>query len=167
MKVVFLVGERALRERYAKCIESADVEIEAYPTAAKALVKLETRPYDLVAIHWKAYPGFASGDPRIDELAELIPATKLNQNVLYWEVALCVIDALRAEDSPNQATPVIAILPVLGRGGYGTGDDLTIDSVESDIAARQPAQVVYGTSASDFANAASRYLGREKDPPLT
>jgi hypothetical protein len=158
MKVAFLIGEQALRRKLAGLIGPADVTVKEYPTAAKALTKLVEEGYDLIVIHWKVYPGFGSGDKRIDELAGMIPGVKLNRNVLYWEVALRVIDAIRAEGSVNRATPVIVILPKLGPSGPGTGDQLTKESVQSDIAARQPAEAVYGSSAVEFSKAFARHL---------
>ena len=156
MKVAFLIGEEALRKKLAKCIGPDNLTLEEYPTATKALTAFSSEQYDLIVIHWKVYPGFGSGDPRIDELAELIPNIELNANVFYWEVGLRVIDAIRAEDTPNQATPVIAIFPDLGRAGFGAGDELNRESIESDIASRQPAEAIYGSSEADFTNAVTR-----------
>lgn len=158
MKVAFLVGERALCARLVGCVASEDVTVKEYPTAAKALTKLETERYDLIVIHWKVFPGLGSGDPSIDELADLIPMAEMNRNVLYWEVTLRVMDAIRAEDSSNRATPVIVVLPELGPAGFGIGDELTRESVESDLTPRQPAEAVYGTSAVAFSEAAARFL---------
>lgn len=158
MKIAFLINERALRDKLARTFEGGEAVIEEYSTAAKALAKLATNPYDLVVLHWKVHPGLGSGDSRIDELADLIPLAKLNRNVLYWEVGLRVIDAMREKDSPNRATPVIVIFPDLGPAAFDTGDDLTRESVEADLAGRQPAEAVYWSSAAEFVKAVGRHL---------
>ena len=159
MQAAFLINERALRARLAKCLEPAGVSVDHFPTAGKALKGLTSTAYDLVVIHWKAHPGLVSDDPRINELADLIPKTELNTNMLYWEVGLRVMDAMRAEEAPNVKTPIIAILPpVLARAGFASGDELTADAVTSDLAARQPTAAVYGPSADAFLEAAKRFL---------
>ena len=138
MRIAFLINERALRAKFAKCVHSSGVTIDEYSTAAKALGKLSTNRYDLIVIHWKVHPGLGSGDPRIDELAMMIPNSKLNRNVFYWEVGMRVLDTAHAEDSANRETPAILLLPELDRPVFAD-DQLTKESVESDIAARQPA----------------------------
>ena len=159
MSLALLANERALRAKLAKCITGVtEVAVEEYPTAAKALAKLSAKHYDLVALHWQVYPGLGSGDSHIDQLASLIPHAKLNRNLLYWEVGLRVIDMIREEDCPNRTTPVVVMLPELGRSVFCEPDVLTRDAVERAIAARQPAEAVYGPSPDRFAKAVARQL---------
>jgi len=162
MKAAFLIGERALRVRYAKCLESADAVIDEFPTASKALTELERERYDLVVIHWKVFPGFGSGDERIDELASLLPDTEFNRNLFYWEVGLRVIDLMRDEESPNLITPVVAVFPNLQESGFGIGDQLTRESVRSDIDSRRPARAVFGPSITDFSDAVAELLPEQE-----
>ena len=160
MKIAFLMSEQALRTRLAGGIQWANATVEEYPTAAKALPKLTGTPYDLIAMHWKVYPGVGSGDGRFEELAGIIPNAELNRNVFYWVVGLRVIDLIRQEDSENRATPVIAMFPVLAPVEFGGEDQLSRESVESDIAARQPAEALYGFSVDEFSEAVTRHLAR-------
>lgn len=158
MKAAFLISERALRLRLAKHLEPHYGEIEEYPTAAKALTRLVVRHYDLIVMHWKVYPGFGSGDSRIDELAGLIPNMKLNSNAFYWEVGLRVLDLIRADDSANCSTPVIVVFPDLAQSSFGMGDQLSRDSVESDLSTRQPAEALFGVSAVESSEFLARNL---------
>jgi hypothetical protein len=158
MRIAFLMNERALRATLAQSIAWTAAAIEEYPTAAKAMAKLAAGRYDLVALHWKVHPGFGAGDAYLDELATLLPTTELNADVLYWEVALRVIDILRAEDSPNRVTPVVVVFPDLARAEYGAADELTREAVERDLAARSPAEAVFGSSDARFSEAVARLL---------
>lgn len=144
MHAALLINDRVLRTRLTACAPLADGTVEPYPTAAKALAPLLARRYDVIVLHWKVHPGFASGDDRIEELAYLLPRTKLNQNVLYWEVGLRILDLLREEESANRTTPVCVIFPPLGRFTFETGDALSRESVEGDLATRQPAHAIFG-----------------------
>jgi len=158
MRIALLMNQESARTNLARVMGQANATVDEYSTASKALVKLTTVRYDLVAIHWKVYPGVGSGDPSIDELAALIPHTELNRNLLYWEVGLRVIDAMREEGSPTRETPVIVMFPNLGPSTFNTGDDLARESVESDLAIRQPACAVFGSSIEQFTSAVSGFL---------
>jgi hypothetical protein len=158
MRIAFLVGERALRQKLAEPLEAADVTIDHFPTVAKALGAFETKHYDLIVLHWKAYPGFGCGDSKLDNLAALIPTVEFNRNLLYWEVGLRVINLVRDEESPNRTTPLLVLFPDLGRAEFGGGDQLTRESVLADLADRPPAEALFGSSRDDFCEAVARLL---------
>ena len=61
---------------------------DEYATAAKAMDMFGATRYDLIVMHWHVYPGQRASDPKVRELAAMIPVVHLNRNVLYWETAL-------------------------------------------------------------------------------
>ena len=162
MQIAFLIGERALRQKLAEPLSSPDVTIETFATAALAVGPFETKRYDLIVLHWKTYPGFGSGDSKLDNLAGLIPTVELNRNLLYWEVGLRMIKRLREEESPNRETPLIVLFPDLGKAVFG-GDQLTRESVLSDLSTRGPAQALFGSSRDDFCTAVADALREPTD----
>ena len=143
MKVALLVNDRTSREALARRIAEWGGAVDQYPTAAKAIDMLGATRYDLVVMHWQVYPGQKASDPKVRELAAMIPVVRLNRNVLYWETALRVIDTIRVDESPNRGTPLMVIFPDLGKTHFDTDDDrLARETVESDLASRQPATII-------------------------
>ncbi|MBT3295068.1 MAG: hypothetical protein HN919_11835 [Verrucomicrobia bacterium] len=145
MKVALLINDRESRAALARSIEAKGGRADEYPTAAKAAGMFGATRYDLILIHWQVYPGLKPSDPSLKELAAMIPVVSMNRNILYWETALRVIDIIRMADSPNRTTPLMVIFPALGTSTFEAGDRLARESVESDLADRQPATVVTET----------------------
>ena len=144
MKTAMLINDKGSRSELAGIVASQGVAADEYPTAAKALGMFSATRYDLIVIHWKVYPGLKPSDPEIQELAAMIPVSRMNRNALYWETALRVIDIIRTAGLPNESTPLIVIFPDLGRTDFGAGDRLTSEAVHADLAKRQPATIVSG-----------------------
>lgn len=145
MKVALLINDKESRAVLARSIEAKGGTTDEYPTAAKAVGMFGATRYDLILIHWQVYPGLKPSDPRIKDLAAMIPVVSMNRNILYWETALRVIDIIRMEDSPNKTTPLMVIFPALGKSTFEAGDRLARESVDTDLADRQPATVVTET----------------------
>ena len=141
-KVALLINDRESREALAGKIEEWGGTADQYPTAAKAMDMFGAARYDLIVVHWQVYPGQKASDPKVKELAAMIPVVKFNRNVLYWETALRVIDTIRAEESPNRITPLMVIFPDLGRSSFESGDRLARENVESDLTSLQPATII-------------------------
>jgi hypothetical protein len=68
------------------------------------------------------------------------------------------MDAIRALGSVNATTSIVAILPGIGRIRYDAGKRLTRESVDKDLAARQPACVIAETSIDQIAEELRRQL---------
>jgi hypothetical protein len=142
VKVALLINDRESRQALVGKIEEWGGTADEYPTAAKAMDMFGATRYDLIVVHWQVYPGQKASDPKVRELAAMIPVVKFNRNVLYWETALRVIDTIRMDPSPNRATPLMVIFPNLGLSSFESGDQLARESVESDLASRQPATLI-------------------------
>lgn len=156
MKMALLINEKAVRERLGKAIESPDIAVRGYPTAAKALAEFANERYDLIVIDWQVHPGFESGVAVIDQLAAEIPKISGDRRLYYWEVGRSVIDAIRAGESPNHATPMIVIFPDFDQ--CGVNGNISRDAAEADIAAKQPAEPLFGSSTGSLKEAVARHL---------
>lgn len=102
MKTALLINDRESREELARAVEAEGGAADEYGTAAKAIGMLGATAYDIILIHWQVRPGKKPSDPKIKELAAMIPVVHMNRNVLYWETALRVIDTLRVEGPPTR-----------------------------------------------------------------
>lgn len=160
MKIALLVNDRESRENLAKALATSSVVVDEYPTAEKALQKLTTVHYDLIAIHWQVYPGLNPENPRIKSFSVALQKTKLNRSALHWEVGLTVMDAIRADGSVNVKTPIVVILPGLDKTRYDAGEKLTTESVDSALATRQPASAIWETLTEQIAEKLRQRLSR-------
>jgi hypothetical protein len=158
MKVALLINDKESRETLARGIQAKGATTDEFATAAKALGMLVASRYDLIVIHWQVHPGIKASDPKLQELASMIPVISMNRNVLYWETALRVLDIVRAEDSMNKATPVIVLFPGLDEPGFKAEDRLARESVDSDLAKRQPATVISAMLSDEIIGMLGRHL---------
>jgi hypothetical protein len=156
MNVAILMNERALRARVGQAAAAAGATVKEYSTAAQALAGVAENAHDLIVMDWKGFPGVGSMDSALNDLAAMIPEAELNQNLIYWEVALRVLDAVREEDSPNRSTPVIIRCPEPVPAGFDAGDSLPLESMEEDLATRQPVQALYDVPVAAFCEAVAR-----------
>jgi hypothetical protein len=162
MKIALLVNDKDSRTELVRSVEASGATADEYATAAKAIGMFGATRYDLIIIQWQVHPGLKPSDPSIKELAAMIPVVSMNRNVLYWETALRVIDIIRMEESPNKATPIILIFPDLGESAFEAGDRLAKESVESDLAERQPAIIVTKTLREEITAIVEQQLIAEK-----
>jgi CheY-like chemotaxis protein len=158
MKVALLINDKALRLSLAESLTALGVTVTEWPTAAKAVDVVETTLFDLIVVHWKVHPGLNLRDPQLREISNLIPMVVLNRNVLYWESALRVFDLIRGEDSLNRATPIVVIFPGLSEHNAEDGDRLARESVDADLADRQPSAVISETSRDKIAALVAKHL---------
>jgi hypothetical protein len=156
--MALLVNDRESRASLAKALAASAVSVDEYPTVEKSLLSLTSVHYDLIAIHWQVFPGLEPGTPRMKRYAAALQKTTRNRSALHWAVALGPMDAIRALGSVNATTSIVAILPGIGRIRYDAGKRLTRESVDKDLAARQPACVIAETSIDQIAEELRRQL---------
>ena len=164
MEMAMLINERAVRSELRKAIGRPDLQIDEYATATEALKGLSSKGYALIVIDWKVYPGFGSDDPAIAEYADMIPKMRHNENLLYWQVELRVLESIRAAESPNRDTGVLLRLPEIPPIAlFGVGDDLTRESIEEDLRGKEPVEAFYGVALAAWAEAMKHRLDRSAE----
>ena len=156
-RLALLINEQAVRERVTDTLGDG-VSVDTFPTAAKALTGLTATRYDLIVMDWKVYPGFGADDEVLRELATTLPNIRHNENLLYWQVILRVLELLREEDASNRSTPVVLRLPHLFdyRFGMELEDPLTLDAVRDDLRGKEPVDALYGVPLAEFIDAIRR-----------
>lgn len=161
MNVAVLVNERSFSQSIMTgCADTAVVR--RYATAADGLRDLCSRKVDLIVMDWKVYPGFGCGDSVINEVAARLPETRHNENLLYWQVAVRVLELLREKRAANRGTPVLIRLPEPASFHFGMGDELTKESVERDLGDKGPVTKAYGDSIRAFVDRVSKVVKRER-----
>jgi len=159
MEIALLINERAIREAFVAGIGGENVGIKEYSTAADALREFLSKRFDLIVLDWKIYPGYGCSDVEIRELATLIPVSPGNENLLYWQVALRVIDNIRSEESQNVRTPVIFRFPQLPElYVFGMGDDLTKETISTDLKGKGLIETIYGVNMKEFIELARKRM---------
>jgi len=151
VEIALLVNDRIVRTRLSDALAGLGVVFREYSTASDAVRELSARYFDLIVIDWKIYPGYGCSDAEIRELASLIPDSPNNENLLYWQVALKVIDYIRNEESLNRNTHVIFRVPEVPESyAFGMGDELTRETILTDIENRGPIEMVFGINVQEF-----------------
>jgi len=159
MQVALLINERAVRAKLMADIGLPDVVFKEYSTASAALNDLSSKQFDLIIIDWKVYPGYGSSDMEIRELADAIPNSVHNENLLYWQTELRVINIIRDRDSQNRDTPIILRFPDIPLvHAFGMDDILTRETVQTDLQEKQGIGVLYGAGVPELANAVRQIL---------
>lgn len=157
MEIALLINDRIVRSRLTGALAGPAVVFREYSTASDAIREFSSRLFDLIVFDWKIYPGYGCSDAEIRELASLIPDSPNNENLLYWQVALKVLDHIRSDESPNGNTPVIFRVPeVPDSYAFGMGDDLTRETIVTDMESRGPIEMVYGATVKDYIDAVRR-----------
>ncbi len=134
MRIALVFNNKAFRESLRDALGAHD--ISGYATAADALYDLSGTSFDLILLDAVTYPGFGSSDSHINDLAALIPKSEHNDTLLYWEVALRVIDCMRDDTSPNATTPIGIRVSDTLPASIGMGDVLSKSAVRKDLGKR-------------------------------
>jgi hypothetical protein len=156
--VAVLINRRADREVVSARIGSADVSVDQYATATQALGALVRTRFDLIVMEGKVYPGFGCPDAAIRELAEMLPNNRYSENLLYWQVGLRILETVRSDEGRNRETPVVIRFPELQNYSFAVGDELTRDSVESDLEDKGPVTPCFGVPMAAFAERVAEAL---------
>lgn len=138
MDVAILLNDRRDREEIVAGAALAGIASDTYATATQALTALTARRFDLIVMDAKTYPGFGCTDAVIREIATILPDSKHIETLLYWQVALRVLERIREPPSVNAGTPVMLHLPELPEYSFDSGDILTRDAVMSDLRDKGP-----------------------------
>ena len=151
MEIALLINERIVRASLTDALAGQETVARGYSTASDAIRELSSRHFDLIVLDWKIYPGYGCSDAEIRELASLIPDSPNNENLLYWQVALKVLDHIRDDESLNRDTQVIFRMPKVPESyAFGLGDELTKETILTDVKNRGPLEVVYDVTLLDF-----------------
>jgi hypothetical protein len=149
MSVCILINSRADFLRITDAIGGED--LVQYASAAKGLEGLTETAHALITIVWRVYPGRASGDEDIDLLARALPRTEYNENLVYWQILVRVIQIIRGEDSANSATPVVVSLPLVFTTIVADfADELTPEGIAADARKLNDVEILYGLTPEDL-----------------
>lgn len=152
MEVAVLINDRALRTKFVAGIGgNSKVIVKEISTASDALRAFSSKRFDLIILDWKIYPGYGCNDAEIRDLALLIPDSPNNENLLYWQVALRVIENIKCEESRNIETPIVFRFPELPESyAFGMGDELTRETISTDLKGKGLIEVIYGVTVEAF-----------------
>jgi hypothetical protein len=157
--IALVINERSVRDELTSLLGLPPDKVRSYPTATDAMMSMPSTPFAAIIVDAMVFPGLGSDDPEVHQLALLIPDTKMNKAVLYWQVALRLIKSVRATGSRNENTPLVFIFPDLPLRHAGMGaDQLTREAVDADLQDWQPAVAVYGKQLADVAELTRRYI---------
>lgn len=157
MSVGILINPRAEFQRIADAGGGADAV--HYASADKGLDGLTKLEHDLIAIVWRVFPGRASGDEDIDLLASTLPHMEYNENLVYWQILVRVIQIIRADESANADTPIVVSLPnVFTTIVADFSDDLTPEGIAGDARKLRDVEILYGLSHDDLGRHLSHRL---------
>lgn len=154
-RAIVLINGRQECDAVVAALAAAGADVEAHATADRALPALAARPARLILLDARVYPGFGCTDAAIREVTALLPDARFSENLLRWQIALRVLDAIRAEGSVNRATPVFIHFPALPAYHFSVGDELTQEAIEEDLKSRQPVVICHGGAVEDCAAAAA------------
>jgi hypothetical protein len=161
MKILLLVNDKRVRESLAAGLNPG-IDAVFHPTVSAAEYSLAGRPFDLIVIDTKVYPGFGSRDAVIQELARVLPSVCYSETLAYWQVGLQAIDMIRGKGSANADTPILIRFPTLMKTEVGVQDVLTEDAVLDDLKSKAPIEPLCGL---DVAGLIARINAEASSPP--
>ncbi len=148
--VLLVLNERALREYIMDAFKDRDLAFTECGTAVQAMEHLQSTRFDAIVIEARMYPGTASQDPVLSDMAAMLPQSKYNEMLLHWQVACRVMELAREPESANRSTPFIIKFPLDAESIlHGSGDMLSPDAVKKDLAKLEPATPLYEARAGD------------------
>ena len=162
MKILLLVNDKRVREALTAGVDPG-IEAVVHPTVSAAECSLAGRPFDLIVIDTKVYPGFGSRDAIIQELARVLPSVCYSENLAYWQVGLQAIEMIRGEGSANAETPILIRFPPLVKTEIGVQDVLTEEAVLDDLKRMAPIEPLFGLDVPGFVE---RINAEASSPPL-
>ncbi len=150
MKILLLVNDKRVREALAAALDPG-IEAVFHPTVSAAEYSMAGRPFDLIVIDTKVYPGFGSRDAIIQEFARVLPSVCYSETLAYWQVGLQAIEMIRGKGSANAETPILIRFPPLMKTEVGVQDVLTEEAVLDDLKRMNPIEPLFGLDVPGFA----------------
>jgi CheY-like chemotaxis protein len=155
--VLFIMNERALREYIKEGLADGEYEFTECGTAVQALKHLIDTPFHVIVLEARMFPGMASGDPVLSDMAAMLPQSRYNEMLLHWQVACRTMQLAREPDSANRRTPFIIKFPLDAESVlHGSGDMLNPDAVRKDLLKVGLATPLFEARAKDVIEAISR-----------